>query len=123
MRCDFSGVVIDEVSDAVMGDAPEFRPAPQRADGRFFVFGEDPATAETDDVCELTLSGSGDLWRFHAPACRSSAASKDMSFQAADRVGFTEGTGSAETGVEGMAACFGMIPKNCSASSVVFKSR
>ena len=96
--------------DAVVGDAPEFGPAPQRADGRFFVFWKDPATAESDDVRELTLYCCGIWWRFHAPACRSSAASRDVSFQAADRAGFTEGTDSATTRMAGMAACFGMIP-------------
>jgi len=74
VRCDFGRVIINEVPNAVVWDAPEFCPTSQRANGGFFVFGKNPAEAETDDVSELVLCEGCILWRFHAHACQSSAA-------------------------------------------------
>ena len=55
VRRDLRRVVIDEVTDAVMRDAPELGPVAERCDGRFFVLRENPAAAQADDVRELIL--------------------------------------------------------------------
>ena len=58
MGGDLGRVVIDEMSDPVMGNAPEFGPIPQGADRRLFACREDPAQAKADNVSELTSNGS-----------------------------------------------------------------
>jgi len=57
MRGDFSGVVINEVPDAVMRDAPELRPLAECANRWLFACREDPAEAKPEDVRELILTG------------------------------------------------------------------
>jgi len=54
MGGDLGWVVIDEMSDAVMGDAPELGPIPQCAYRRLFACGEDSAQAKADNIRELT---------------------------------------------------------------------
>ena len=56
---DLDGIEINKVPDAVMRDAPEFCPVPQRADGGLFVFRKNSAEAQADDVRELALTGRG----------------------------------------------------------------
>jgi hypothetical protein len=75
VRRDLGSVIIDEMTYAVMGDAPQFGPVPQGGDGGFLVLWENPAAAEADDVRELAFGGGREL-RLHTPACRSSAASR-----------------------------------------------
>jgi hypothetical protein len=77
VRRNFSGVVIDEVSDAVMRDATEVRPISQRADRRLLVFRKNAAAAQADDIGE----GAFRIWKgalgvrnrlgFHDPVFRS----------------------------------------------------
>jgi len=57
MRGDFSRIVINEVPDAVMRNAPEFRPLAECADRWFFAYGENSAQAKSEDVRELILTG------------------------------------------------------------------
>ena len=52
MRGDFGGVVVDEVPDAVGGDAAEFGPFAEGADRGFVALREDSAVAEAVDVRE-----------------------------------------------------------------------
>ncbi len=66
-----SGVIIDEVADAVVRDAAEFGPLAQGADGGLATGGENPAGAKTDDVGELGVdlrveAGSGNGGWVHA---------------------------------------------------------
>jgi hypothetical protein len=51
-------VVIDEMTDPVVGNTPEFGPIPQRAYRRLFACGEYPAQAKADNIRELTSNGS-----------------------------------------------------------------
>ena len=51
-RRDLRRVVIDEVTDAVMRDAPQLGPVAERGDGGLFVFRENPAATQADDVRE-----------------------------------------------------------------------
>ena len=57
---DFGWIVVNEMPDAVMRDAPEFGPVAQRADRRLFARWENAAEAQADDVCELALRGGDD---------------------------------------------------------------
>jgi hypothetical protein len=57
----------------MMRDSAELGPVAQRGDGGLFVFGKNPAGAQSDDVRELAVGGVGEL-RFHTPVCRSRAA-------------------------------------------------
>ena len=60
-------IIIDEVTDAVMGNATEFRPFTKRADGGLAAGREDARGAESDDVGELGgEAGSGNRGRIHA---------------------------------------------------------
>lgn len=53
-------VVIDEMPDAMMRDAPELRPSAERADGRLLVLGEDAAEAQPGDIRKLSFdAGKG----------------------------------------------------------------
>ena len=56
---DFGRIVVNKMSNAMVRNAPEFCPATQCANGGFFVFGKDSATAEPDNVSELILASSG----------------------------------------------------------------
>ena len=58
MGGDLGWIVIDEMSDPVMGNAPEFGPIPQGAYRRLLARGEDPAQAKADNIRELTSNGS-----------------------------------------------------------------
>ena len=123
VRCDLRRVVVNEMADAVMRDAPELGPVAQRGDGRFLVFGEDPAAAQADYVRELIVWGGRELC-FHTHARRSRTAGRACCGQAATGNSGAAGVGAAVTpGVAGELACLGRMPKNCSASSVGFKSR
>ena len=73
MPCDFARIVIDEVADPVMRDAPELGPFAQRADGRLLVFGKDSAEAQADDVRELSFD-AGNCGCFHASSFGSTQA-------------------------------------------------
>ena len=55
VRRDLRRVVVDEVTDAVMRDAPQLGLVAERRDGGFFVLRENPAVTQTDDVRELIL--------------------------------------------------------------------
>jgi len=60
MHADLGGVEVDEVPDLVKRNAPEFRPFPQRADGRLFARWENAAETKSDDIGELAgEDGSG----------------------------------------------------------------
>jgi len=56
MHGDFCGIVVNEVSNPVMGDAPELGPLAQRANRWFFACREYPAQAQAEDVRELVLT-------------------------------------------------------------------
>ena len=53
MHADLGGVVIDEMADPMMGNAAEFRPLTQGANGGLATDREDATGAKTDDVSEL----------------------------------------------------------------------
>ena len=57
MNVDLGRIIIDEMSDAVMRDASEFRPFPQRAHRRLFACREYPAQAKAENVRELVFKG------------------------------------------------------------------
>lgn len=57
VRPDFRRIVVNEVPHAMVRDVPEFRPVSQRGDGGFFVFRENSAGPEADNVCELSFRG------------------------------------------------------------------
>ena len=57
VRPDFRRIVVNEVPHAMVRDVPEFRPVPQGGDRWFFVFRENPADPEADNVCELSFHG------------------------------------------------------------------
>jgi len=65
MDGDLGRIVINEVSDAMMRDAPELRPIPQRAHGGLLACGKNSAEAKADYVCEL-ISNGGSCFHFHA---------------------------------------------------------
>ena len=72
MDGDLGGVVIDEVADAVMGDAAELGPLAEGADRGLAAGRKDAGGAETDDVGELGAdAGSGIRKRVHAPSAMS----------------------------------------------------
>ena len=56
---DLDGIEINEMTNAVMWDAPKLCPVPQRADGGFLVLRKNPAESQADDVRELALTGRG----------------------------------------------------------------
>ena len=47
-------IVVNEMPDLVMRNAPELRPCPQRADRRFLADGKNPALAQSNHIGELT---------------------------------------------------------------------
>jgi hypothetical protein len=53
VRRDLCRIVIDEMSDAVMGNAAELGPIAERSDGGLLVLGENPAGSQANDVREL----------------------------------------------------------------------
>ena len=53
MQRDLSGVVIDEVSDAMVGNAAQFGPRPERANRRLLPLGKNTARSQSYDVGEL----------------------------------------------------------------------
>ena len=55
MERNLGRIIINEVADAVMRNAAEFRPFSQGADGGLFTGGENPAGAKADDVGELRV--------------------------------------------------------------------
>ena len=57
---DFGRIVVNEMPDAVVRDAPEFRPIAQRADRRLLARGKNATQAQADDVSQLILR-SGDV--------------------------------------------------------------
>lgn len=57
MHGNLGGIVIDEMSDAVMRYAPELRPFPQRAHRGLFPCREDPAQAKAENIHELISNG------------------------------------------------------------------
>ena len=66
-------VVIDEMTDSMMRDAPQLGPVAQGGDGGFLVLGENPAAAQADDVRESVFCGGRELG-IHTPGCRSTHA-------------------------------------------------
>ena len=52
---DFDGIVIDEMADFVVGDAPEFGPGAESPYRRLLADGKYPALAEAGDVGKLTF--------------------------------------------------------------------
>ena len=67
MNADLGGVVIDEVADPVMRDAPELRPFAKGADRGLAARRENAAGTEADDVGELGgEAGSGNGGMIHA---------------------------------------------------------
>jgi hypothetical protein len=79
MQRDFRGVIVDEMTDAVMGDAAEVRPVPQRANRRLFVFRENPAATQADNIRELAFNARRGF-RFHASGFPSTALPNDLHF-------------------------------------------
>ena len=57
MNRDFGRIIVDEVSNAVMRDAPELRPFAQRANGWFLAGRKYPAQAEAENIRELVRDG------------------------------------------------------------------
>lgn len=65
MMLDLDRVEINEVADAMVGDAPEFCPFAQRANGGLLAFWEDPAHAKAFGIHESRVEGG--IWgRVHA---------------------------------------------------------
>ena len=55
MNGDLRRIVINEMPDAMMRDATEFRPFPQRAHRRLLACREYPAQAKAENIRELIL--------------------------------------------------------------------
>ena len=53
MQGDLGRIEINEVADAVVGDATELGPVAQSANRRLATLREKPAGAEAGDVCEV----------------------------------------------------------------------
>lgn len=70
MDGNLGGVVINEVPDAMMRDAPELGPFPQRPDRRLFACREYPAQAKAGDVGKLVFD-QGRRRGVHACNCTS----------------------------------------------------
>lgn len=57
MLRDFDGIEIYEMTEAVVRDAPEFRPIAQGADRGFPPLGENPAETQAGNISELAIHG------------------------------------------------------------------
>lgn len=66
MNGDFGGVVIHEMPDAMMWNAPQLRPIAQCGNRGLLAFGENPTEAEADNVGKLVFDFW--IWCFHARA-------------------------------------------------------
>lgn len=73
MRRYLDGIVINEMPDAMMRNAPQFGPNAKRADGRFFSLGENSAQAKAEDVGELAFH-TWCWWCVHTPGFPSTQA-------------------------------------------------
>jgi hypothetical protein len=59
MQADFSRVIIDEMPEAVVGNALELCPFPEGADRRFLARWKDTTEPKAHDIGKLTGEGSG----------------------------------------------------------------
>jgi len=57
---DFGRIVVNEMPDAVVRNAPEFCPVAKRADRRLLALRKNTAQTQADDVSKLTLA-NGDV--------------------------------------------------------------
>ena len=76
---DLGDVVIDEMAEAMVGNAAKPSPFAEGAEGRFFTGGENPAGAEADDVGELRADagrGNGGWVHTHKTGCQRGVAKK-----------------------------------------------
>ena len=115
MDLNLDWVVIHEMPDAVIRNAPALRPLAQRPDRWLLVLGEDPTQSQPSYIGELS---------YDEGRCRSVHTYGGASTHAA---GWTW-TGSEASGVTlglpvAVALSLGIMAKNCSASSLLFKSR
>ncbi len=50
-------VIVNEMTDLVVGNVTKLGPVPQRADGRFISFREKATLAQADNIGELVADG------------------------------------------------------------------
>ena len=59
MKGDLDRVIVNEMTDAMVRNAPEFGPFAERANGRLLARREYARLAKADDIRELTLPEGG----------------------------------------------------------------